>query len=271
MSRKFKKITLWLTAVAVIFLLYAHFETYWIQVVPTTVSSRDLPPEFSGKKVVFIADTHCGDYFDPARLGKVVSQINSLKPDIVLLGGDYVNRNGKYTTACFAEMAKIEAPLGKFGVLGNHDINAGAESIKKGMIDAGITLLVNQNRKIVIGESKITITGTDETWYDKPDGAKAMENASAFTIYLSHDPWYLEQYRPAAQLLLSGHTHGGQVTLFGIPFAGLAHGRKYKYEKGIFNEPGRTIVVTNGIGATILPLRFFARPQINLITLEHSN
>lgn len=271
MAKKFKKIILGLIALAIVFLVYAHFETYWVQVVPTTVSSRDLPPEFSGKKVVFIADTHCGDDFEPARLGKVVNQINSLKPDIVLLGGDYVNRNGQYTAACFAEMAKIEAPLGKFGILGNHDVEAGTASVKNAMRAAGITPLVNENRKIAIGEAQITIAGTDETWYGKPDGAKAMENATPFAIYITHDPWYLEQYRPAAKLLLSGHTHGGQVTLFGIPFANLAHWRNYKYQKGIFFENGRTIIVTNGIGATILPLRFFARPQINLITIKHSN
>jgi predicted MPP superfamily phosphohydrolase len=271
MAKKFKKIILWLGALTIVFLVYAHFETYWIQVMPTTISSDSLPPEFSGKKIVFIADTHCGDNFEPARLGKVVDRINSLKPDIVLLGGDYVNRNGKYTTACFGEMAKIEAPLGKFGILGNHDVEAKAASVENAMRVAGITPLVNENRKISIGGSVITIAGTDETWYGKPDGAKAMKNASPFAVYLTHDPWYLEQYRPAAQLLLAGHTHGGQVTLFGIPFASIIFHHKIKYEKGIFFENGRTIIVTNGIGATILPLRFFARPQINLITLERSN
>jgi predicted MPP superfamily phosphohydrolase len=161
--------------------------------------------------------------------------------------------------------------LGKFGVLGNHDSEVGRGKIKNAMLAAGITPLVNENRKITIGGEKITIAGTDETWYGEPDGAEAMENATPFTIYLTHDPWYLEQYRPAAQLLLAGHTHGGQVTLFGIPFANLVHWRNYKYQKGIFFENGRTIIVTNGIGATLLPLRFFARPQINLITLERSN
>jgi predicted MPP superfamily phosphohydrolase len=271
MQRRLKRIFLFLIALAIVFLVYAHFETYWIQVVQTTVSSRELPAEFSGKKIVYIADIHCGDDFEPARLGKVVNQINSLKPDIVLLGGDYVNRNGQYTAACFAEMAKIEAPLGKFGILGNHDIEARTESVENAMRTTGITPLVKENRKITIGKEEITIAGTDETWYGNPDGAKAMENATPFVIYLTHDPWYLEQYRPAAQLLLAGHTHGGQVTLFGIPFANLAHWRNYKYQKGIFFENGQTIIVTNGIGATILPLRFFARPQINLITLERSN
>jgi hypothetical protein len=270
MVKKFKKIILWLAAIAAAVLVYAHFETYWIQIVPTTVSSNLLPAEFSGKKIVFISDIHCGNNFDPARLGKIAGQINSLKPDIALFGGDYVDRDGKYTDACFEEMAKIEAPLGKFGILGNHDAEVGTENITKAMISAGITPLANGNRKIVIGSSVITIAGTDETWYGNPDGAKAMENASPFAIYLSHDPWYLEQYRPAARILLAGHTHGGQVTLFGIPFAGLVHGRNYKYEKGIFQEPGRTIIVTNGIGATVLPIRFFARPQINLIILENS-
>ena len=136
------------------------------------------------------------------------------------------------------------------------------------MLNAGIIPLVNSNLKLAAGGAAITIAGTDETWYGNPDGAKAMEGATDFTIYLTHDPSYLEKYRPKAQLLLSGHTHGGQVTLFGISLANLAHWHNYKYGKGIFRESDRTVIVTNGIGATILPLRFFARPQINLITLE---
>jgi len=269
MSRKFKKVFLLLIAFAIIVLVYAHFETYWIQIIPTTVSSRELPTEFSEKKIAFIADMHCGENFDPARLEKIVRRINQLKPDIMLFGGDYVDRNGKNTDTCFKKLAGIETPLGKFGILGNHDPEVGRERIKEAMIAAGITPLVNENRKIIVGESEITIAGTDETWYGNPDGAKTMENASDFTVYLSHDPRYLEQYRPDSQLLLSGHTHGGQVTLFGISFAWLVHGKIYKYEKGIFKETGRTVIITNGTGATVLPLRFFARPQINLITLKN--
>jgi hypothetical protein len=272
MPKKFKKIILFLIAIAAAILIYAHLETYWIQVVPTTVSSGNLPAEFSGKKIVFISDIHCGENFEPGRLGKIVTWINSLKPDIVLLGGDYADRNGKYAMACFEELTKIEASLGKFGVLGNHDVEAGSERIKKTMLAAGITPLVNENHAVDIAGKIITIAGSDETWHGNPDGFKAMENAADFTVFISHDPSYLERYRDSrAQLMLAGHTHGGQITIFGIPFAGLAHHHDYKYEKGIFYETGGTVIVTSGLGATILPLRFFARPQINLITLEKFN
>ena len=268
MAKKIKIIFLCLAATAAVLLLYAYLETYWVQIVNTAIVNENIPAEFSGKKIVFIADIHCGEGFGPERLDGMVNQINSLKPDIVILGGDYANRNGSNTDICFNKMAAIKAPLGKFGILGNHDPEAGTEGVKSAMIDAGFTPLVNENRKIAVGGAQITIAGTDETWYGNPDGAKAMENATGFTVYVSHDPWYLEQYRPNAQLLLTGHTHGGQVTFFGIPFAAWVFHHKLKYEKGIFFENDRTIIATNGIGATILPLRFFARPQINLITLE---
>ncbi|MFA6376196.1 MAG: metallophosphoesterase, partial [Candidatus Paceibacterota bacterium] len=244
MPKNSKKNLLLLAVIAAVLILYAHWETYWMQIIPTTVSSDSLPAEFSGKKIVFVSDVHCGEGFGIERLDELVQKINSLKPDIVLMGGDYASRDGKNTDACFNKITGIEAPLGKFGVLGNHDIEAGKDRVQKAMRDAGITPLVNENNKIAINESEITIAGTDETWYGKPDGAKAMANATSFAVYLSHDPAYLEKYRPAAQLLLSGHTHGGQITLFGIPFAGLIHGQNYKYEKGVFNEPGRTIIVT---------------------------
>jgi len=251
------------------FIGYAAFEAGWTEIAKTIVRGKNVPPEFIGKKIVFVADIHCGEGFPPARLDDLAKQINSLDADIVLFGGDYVSRNGKNTKECFSKLAKIEAPLGKYGVLGNHDIEARKSDVLAAMAAAGITPLVNENRHIDFGGGKITVAGTDETWYGVPDGAKAMEGATDFTIYMTHDPAYFEKYQnDKAKLLLAGHTHGGQITFFGIPFSWLVHRHKYRYEKGVREEPERTVIVNNGIGATILPLRFFARPQINVIILE---
>jgi len=267
---KSKKI-LWLLFAAgmAVFVGYATFEAGGTEISKTTVRGKNVPPEFIGKKIAFVADIHCGEGFSPARLDGLVKQINLLAPDIVLFGGDYVSRNGKNTEKCFSSLKNINAPLGKFGVLGNHDIEAGKNEVLAAMAGAGIAPLVNENRHINIGGGKITVAGTDETWYGVPDGAKAMEEAADFTIYMTHDPAYFEKYQnDKAKLLLAGHTHGGQITLFGLPFSWLIHRHKYRYEKGVYEEPGQTVIVTNGIGAPILPLRFFARPQINLILLE---
>lgn len=266
-----KKKWLMLCTAAIAILAYAHFETYWIEIKKTTVESGDLPQEFSGKKIVFIADIHCGKYFTPHRLNKIIKQINSLDPDILIFGGDYIDRSGKFLAPCLNKLTNINAPLGKFGVLGNHDVKADFNDIKNAMIDAGITPLVNENRKIEINNVAITVTGVDEPRYGDPDGAKAMKNSLPFTIYVEHDPAYFEEYDPkGADLLLAGHTHGGQITFFGVPFTRLAHWHNYKYEKGVLRENNRTVIVTNGIGVTILPLRFFARPQINVILLKNT-
>lgn len=269
MDKLKKNLGRFFAAAAAVFVGYAAFEASWTEIAKTTVRGKNVAPEFIGKKIAFIADIHCGEGFPPAHLDGLVKQINALAPDIVLFGGDYVSRNGKDTEACFLKLAKIEAPLGKYGILGNHDIEAGKSDVLAAMAGAGITPLVNENRHINIGGDKITIAGTDETWYGVPNGAKAMEKASDFTIYMTHDPAYLEKYQnDKAKLLLAGHTHGGQITLFGLPFSWLIHRHDYRYERGVYEEPGRTVIVTNGIGASILPLRFFARPQINLILLE---
>jgi hypothetical protein len=266
------KINLWLLFAAAgmaVFIGYAAFEAGWTEITETIVHGKNVPPEFIGKRIVFVADIHCGEGFPVARMGALIEQLNSLNADIVIFGGDYVSRNGEDTKACFAKLAGIKAPLGKYGVLGNHDIEAGKKETISAMENAGITLLFNNNRRITIGGGQITVAGTDETWYGLPDGMKAMEGATDFTIYTTHDPSYFEKYQnDKAKLLLAGHTHGGQITFFGIPFSWLVHRHKYRYEKGIYEESGRTVIVTNGIGATILPLRFFARPQINVIILE---
>ncbi|MCU0653125.1 MAG: metallophosphoesterase [Candidatus Pacebacteria bacterium] len=252
-------------AAAAAFLGYARFEVFWFETAKTTVRRNDLPAAFAGKKIAFVSDLHCGEGFPFERMGEVVDLINSQNPDILLLGGDY----GNDMKRCLDKIAMVKASMGKFGILGNHDIENGKERVIQAMIKAGITPLVNENRRIAIGSEAIAVAGTDETWYGIPDGAKAMEGVTEFTIYLTHDPAYLEKYKnDRAKLLLAGHTHGGQMTLFGLSFASFVHGYPYKYEKGIFEEPDRTVIVTNGIGTGIVPLRFFARPQINVIALE---
>lgn len=257
--------------VSALLLIYSLLEPYWIQVKEITITNKNIPAAFNGTKIVYIADIHHSEYFSLARVKNLVRQVNGLKPDIILLGGDYVTSSSKYIIPCFDEFKNLEAPLGKFGVLGNHDHWEGAELSRSSMAKAGITLLDNKATWIIKDGKRIKIGGVGDLWDDKQDIIPATRELTEndFTILLSHNPDYVEQITDKRiSLVLSGHTHGGQVTLFGFwgPFTPSAYGEKYR--KGLVKTQSTQVLVSNGIGPVGYPLRFFARPQINVIYLN---
>jgi predicted MPP superfamily phosphohydrolase len=192
-----------------------------------------------------------------------------MKPDLVLLGGDYVHRDPKYIIPCFQVLGKLKAVYGVYGVMGNHDHLESAIITQQAAADAGIQLLDHKALWLTIGENRIKIGGVGDLTTDLQN-MSAFQDAGEndFTILLSHNPDYIRSL-PAGKvdLMLSGHTHGGQVTLFGFwaPFIPSAYGNKYR--TGIVKENGTTLLITNGVGTITPPVRFFARPQIEEIIL----
>ena len=130
----------WLLVVLVVFVLAASvtscglLDTYRLEVKEYTFESPDLPPEFDGIRAVFVTDIHHGPYYSQTQVGKVVDLVNRLEPDLVLLGGDYVYHDTRYEATCFQELARLEAPLGCFAVLGNHDYGALDSNLIRGTL-----------------------------------------------------------------------------------------------------------------------------------------
>jgi len=182
------------------------------------------------------------------------------------------NKEETSTTACFEELTGLEAPLGKYGVLGNHDYWEGGAVALKAMNAAGITSLDNNAVWVYSSGERIRIGGVSDLWHGIPDPIPTIQgsNQSDYTILVSHNPDYAEKLQTSViDLVLSGHTHGGQVTFFGLwaPYLPSDYGQKYR---GGFAKTGYTTVyVTRGIGMTFLPLRFFARPEITVFTMKH--
>ena len=265
------KILCYLTILMGLMLVYTFIEPYWLEIKTTDIVSEDIPEDFTGTKIVFISDIHHGPFFSRARLSRLVHKINSLKPDIVLLGGDYVHRDPKYIEPCFEELKGLEASLGKFGVLGNHDHWEGGELTLKNMGNAGIMALDNKAVWVNKGNSRIKIGGVGDFLEDDQDLTPSLEEVEDedFVILLSHNPDFFEQIRTRKiDLVLSGHTHGGQVTFFGrwAPIIPSKYGQKYR--TGIIENDYSKLIVTNGVGTITPPVRFFARPQINVIELR---
>jgi predicted MPP superfamily phosphohydrolase len=263
------KKVIWLFIIGVALLGYVFIEPYWLKVDHQTFVFQDLPKSADSLKVVFVSDIHHGPYFSIERVENLVARINEMKPDLVLLGGDYVHRDPKYIIPCFQVLGKLKAVYGVYGVMGNHDHLESALITQQAAADAGIQLLDHKALWLTIGENRIKIGGVGDLTTDLQN-MSAFQDAGEndFTILLSHNPDYIRSL-PAGKvdLMLSGHTHGGQVTLFGFwaPFIPSAYGNKYR--TGIVKENGTTLLITNGVGTITPPARFFARPQIEEIIL----
>jgi predicted MPP superfamily phosphohydrolase len=275
-------------------LAYGFVESHRIEVKRYTVTSPDVPAAFDGTRVVLLTDIHRGAFFSQDRVRRLVEQVNALGPDLVVLGGDYVYANTDYEASCFAELARLQAPLGRFAVLGNHDYGeyratangAGDGGTTDGGHDpggtdptpaieavqsAGITLLDNRAVWVEKAGRRIRVGGVGDYQEDTPDLAPTVEGTSAgdFVLLVSHNPDYAEELPiGAVDLVLSGHTHGGQVTFFGLWAPSLPSEYGQKYRTGLVVTEATTVIVSNGIGTIFPPIRFFARPQIVEITLR---
>jgi uncharacterized protein len=260
-----------LVILAIICLFDALAETRSVRIHEFTVESPDVPPAFDGFRVAFISDIHHGPYLSRERVAALVAQVNGLAPDLVLMGGDYVHRGAQYIAPCFEELGKLAAPAGVFGVLGNHDHWDGAEQAYAAMRKNGIGILDNAGFWLRRGKEKIRIGGVGDLWTDRQivESTIAVAAEKDFVILLSHNPDYAELlHSKKVDLMLSGHTHGGQVTLFGLfaPILPTVTGQKYR--SGMVDLPDMKVIVSNGIGTITPPVRFFAPAEILLVRLK---
>ncbi len=255
---------------ALALLAYPFLETYWLQVREEEWIGPDVPAAWDGKSIVFLADVHLGIFFSSARLRRLVDQVNAMQPDLILLGGDYVFTDGDYIEPCFAELARLEAPLGKFGVMGNRDRYVSAAATYHNMLLAGIRPADNLGFWVESGGERIRIGGVGDLWEDTQDLAPVLEGTSEsdLLVLLSHNPDFAETIRDRRiDLVLSGHTHGGQVALFGwAPLVPSRYGQKYR--TGRVETGVTTAIVSNGIGTAFPPVRLGARPQIVRVWLR---
>lgn len=258
-------------AVAALVAAYSLAEPRLLRVTRLTVRSPDVPPGFHGARIAFLSDIHHGPYFSLKRVSRVVDIVNDLRPDIILLGGDYVHRDARYIAPVFAELARLRAPLGVFAVAGNHDHWEGIDLTRQEMAKAGIANLDNRAAWVTVGGDRIRIGGVGDLWEDRQDLAPTLDGAreSDFVILLSHNPDYAERITTRGiDVVLSGHTHGGQVTLFGLWAAAVPSAYGQKYRNGFVQTEYTRVYVTTGVGTITPPVRFCAPPEVVLITLE---
>jgi uncharacterized protein len=274
-----------------IFIAVALFETaYWLNIYawfiePNRLVVREVEivsQDWRGAPltIAVISDTHVGGpHVDAARVGRIVQRINRLRPDIVVLLGDYVGGHAPEAERSpvenqeilggVATFAALNARYGAVAVIGNHDSWYSRQSITTALQDAGVAAL--WNRHIVIRRSggPIVVAGIADDWTGEPDFAATLDGAppNTDTIVLSHSPDPFADMPPGSALMLAGHGHCGQVTIpfIGRPILPLRHKR---YGCHLVEENGKTMYVTAGIGTSVAPVRFLNPPEIVLITIR---
>ncbi len=261
---------------------YGFGEAKWCRVHVEDVPVRRLPGAFEGLKVAFFADTHYGPGVPLAYLRGVVSLVNGLGAEVILLGGDYVQRYWQWLAPDASDIVRrglgvfseLRAPRGVFAVLGNHDNFSGQRGeILGALAAAGVRTLENTGVWLERGGARLRVCGVGDISTGSPDPATALGDAGAgeTAVVLTHNPDLVEEmFDPRIGLVLCGHTHGGQVVIPGLDWAPVVPSRfDQKYLHGLRRAPsGAPVFITRGVGTILPPVRVNCPPEVALLTLR---
>jgi uncharacterized protein len=250
----------------------ALVEPYWLQVTRTRVALPGLPPPLAGMRIALLTDFHAGRGTPLALMRRACRTTMALRPDMIALTGDFVADNARTFRPVLESLSTLAAPLGVYAVPGNHDYRARA-GIQRWHAEVHaapqVINLSNRTRLQSVQGVRLCIAGVDDFSRGVPTLAHLPPPAQRdFTILLAHNPDQAEYVQHAAvDLVLSGHTHGGQVRLpwFGAMKNPARHADIY--EQGLYHRPWTTVYVSRGLGTVKYPIRLLARPQIAILDL----
>ncbi|HKQ62272.1 MAG TPA: metallophosphoesterase, partial [Candidatus Polarisedimenticolaceae bacterium] len=249
----------------------AHFRT-----VETVLEPPDWPAALGGLRVAVLGDLHVGSPFHGLdQLERIVAATQRLRPDLVLLCGDYVIHDvigGRFVAPepIAERLAGLRARRGVWAVLGNHDAWFDAPRVRLALENAGIPVLEDRAVKLGSGPDGLWLVGVGDFWTARHDvaGALAQVTDGAPVVLFTHNPDVFPDVPARVALTVAAHTHGGQVRLpgFGPPVVPSIYGRRYA--AGLVVEDGRALFVTTGLGTSIVPVRWGVPPEITLLVLE---
>jgi len=228
-----------------------------------------LPRELDGFRIVQLSDIHHSPFTSREQIERAVETANSLQPDIVALTGDYVSKERAYAAPCAELLSGLRARHGVYAVLGNHDHWTDAALITDLFRAEGITVLVNQGMRFENNGAAFWLAGVDDTMVGLEDLPLALAGSSdnEFKLLLAHNPIILRRAaRAGVDLVLSGHTHGGQVRLRSE--RNTAGRPRRRLLKGLARQGETQIYITRGLGTVVLPVRFGCPPEVSLLELR---
>lgn len=228
-----------------------------------------LPKAFDGFRIVHLSDFHHSPFTSLEQIERAVETANRLKPDMIALTGDYISHDRQYAAPCAELLGRLHARYGTYAVLGNHDHWTDAALITDLFRAEGITVLVNQGMRFELAGEALWLAGVDDTMVGLEDISLALAGAreSEMKLLLAHNPIILRRAaRARVDLVLSGHTHGGQVNLRSEHSAS---GRpKRRLLRGLGRQGETQIYVTRGLGTVVLPIRYGCPPEVSLLELR---
>jgi uncharacterized protein len=253
---------------------YGFWEASQIRIRYQTVTLPRLPAAFAGKTIAVLGDFHNGPLVSLKFIRRAVEIAQSLKADIYALVGDFAH-NGTKTREqlhpCLDLLSALDAPFGVYAVPGNHDMQDSGKVYREIMQKNPISDLTNRSVRLKLGADELWLAGVDELWWGKPDQRTALRDLppGAEVILLSHNPDFAEeQPDPRVGLVLSGHTHGGQVYIPNVKLGRMPTRYGEKYRAGLVQGPASQVFVTRGLGEAGIPVRLNCPPEINLLTLK---
>ena len=272
-----------LAMLLVLMVAYPLMEPYWLDIQTTTITGTTLPSDVKQLRIVYVSDIHESSwpFFTHNRVVELVRKINSMHADLVLLGGDYAT-DSDTAIRFFENLPTIQAAYGVYAVLGNHDRTAPESNLARlrtAMRAAKVTPLINEVASVRIGTTDIRIAGVDDMnngWPELKQVASAVRQDD-YVIFLSHSPEIIpdalntvsgDKHRNWYDLGLFGHTHGGQISGLG-QLLGISK-VSGRYERGWIVENKINMLISQGVGTSVLPMRLFCRPQVHLITVKSS-
>lgn len=244
-------------------------EPYLLSIEHHAIQLPRLPAAFDGFRIVHLSDIHHSPFTSKEQIERAVDTANRLKPDIVALTGDYISHDRQYAAPCAELLGALRARYGVFAVLGNHDHWTDAALITDLFRAEGITVLVNQGMRFELNGEAFWLAGVDDTMVGLEDLPLALAGArdSEMKLLLAHNPIILRRAaRAHVDLVLSGHTHGGQVKLrserspSGRP--------RRRLLRGLGRQGETQIYVTRGLGTVVLPIRYGCPPEVSLLELR---
>jgi hypothetical protein len=243
------------------------YERHRLRLLEVDLPVVGLPSAFVGVRIGLITDIHHSATVSADDVTVAVRLLGESRPDMIVLGGDYVSFGDRRFAGPVAELLAPLAnpPLGAFAVLGNHDDD---REVPAALQQRGFTVLRDQRTSLTRHGETLDVAGL-RFWTRRPaDFAKLLHGTSGTTLLLSHDPRRLTEAAAFdVQLVLSGHTHGGQVL---VPGVGAVAGRKFPVLAGIGREGNATVFVSRGVGTVYVPVRVNCPPDVAVLTLRQA-
>jgi predicted MPP superfamily phosphohydrolase len=240
------------------------YERHTLTVTRVTIGVANLPPALAGLRIGLLTDIHRSRWVSHDDVAHAVTTLMQEGPDIIVLGGDYVTWGDRdYIEPAADALAPLRAPHGVFAILGNHDDD---HAMPAALTKRDIQVLKDARTRLTINGEGLELAGVRFWTRRQSDIAAVVRGATAPLILLAHDPRRMaEAARLDIPLVLSGHTHGGQVVLPGL---GAVAAQKFPVVAGVGREHRTTMFVSRGIGTVYVPVRINCPPEIAVLTLK---